>query len=277
MANIQEFINEDNIFFNLKSEVKEDLLKEMVHLICEVENMTSQEESLAKGILEREKLETTGIGRAFAIPHCRFDGFDTLKVFVGFPEFPVEFQSIDGDKVRVVFMIISDNENNELYLKVLSRLMYLLRNSETREKLISISNKDQFFDVIEKSVKAMNYIPFAGLEHIIELLKLEEEIETYTKESEITKNAGVLAFEGDNHIQKLQSERNELIHKIDKRLYGIYKQLSSKYGQEIISRIKKNICEQCNVQLPIHILREMNRQNQIIQCPTCSKIIIRSI
>ncbi|MDH4129361.1 MAG: PTS sugar transporter subunit IIA [Spirochaetota bacterium] len=279
MFKLQDFVKPENVFFNLKSRTKRGILKEMVKLVSEVEKIMDQEESLLEHILNREKIESTGIGKGFAIPHCHFDGFkNKVKVYIGFPEAPIDFKSVDGAMVRIIFMIISDNNNNELYLKTLSRLMFLLRDIDIREKLFGLTSKEDFLKLVQTSDKEVNYIAYAGLKQLVDLLKLEDEIETYSRETLIEKGKrqGKLDLMDDSHYNELQKNHEHLVGEIDHRLLHIYNQLKKKFDGNIISKLHKNICSHCNVQLPIHIIREVNRENQIIQCNTCSKILVRT-
>ena len=279
MYKLEEYIQSDHIFFDLKAGSKRGILKAMVKLICETERIPDQEEILFSHIMDREKVESTGIGESLAIPHCHYDGFSGVKVFVGFPKAPIEFKSVDGNPVRVIFMIISDNNSNDIYLKTLSRLMYLFRNIQVRDKLYNIRDKDEFLKIIRQSDEQINYISFEQLKRIVELLEVENEIETCSKETIIEKGKrlGKADLKDNELYKKLLDNRETLVQTIDKRLLHIYEQLKSKYDKDILSRVVRNVCSFCNVQLPVHIIREINRQNQIIQCSTCAKILVRGV
>lgn len=277
MFKLQSFIKPNNLFFNLKATGKKGILREMVNMICEVENRLDHEESLLQLILNREKIESTGIGKGFAIPHCQYDDFDGLHLYVAFPKNPIAFKSQDDSLVRIIFMIISNNKSNELYLKALSRLMYLIRNAETREKFFTLNNKDDFLKVIENSDSEMDYISYNGLRQIISLLEIDSEIKTYSHETLIEKGKrqGTADLKEDSQYLRLQNSHAELVNEVDSRLLYIYNQLKQKFDGDIISRVHKNVCSYCNFQLPVHIMRELNRKNQIIQCSTCCKILVR--
>ncbi len=276
MFKLEGFIKPENVFFNLNSGSKRGVLKETVARVCEVEGIKDKEEELLGCILNREKVESTGIGQGFAIPHCHYDHFQGVKVFVAFPKEPIDFKSMDGSLVRAIFMIISDNKSNEIYLKTLSRLMYLFRNVHLRDQLFSLTKVEQFIELIQASDQQLKYISFSGLKEMIKLLELENEIETYSHEILVVegKRKGKANLKEDSQYLKLQADRDLQVKKIDQRLLSIYKQLKHKYNGEILSRVYQNVCGYCNVQLPVHIIREIKRQNQIIQCNTCAKILI---
>ncbi len=276
MFKLEGFIKPEYVFFDLDSGSKKGLLKETVARVCEIEGIKNKEEELLSYILNREKVESTGIGEGFAIPHCHYDHFNGVKVFVAFPKEPIDFKSVDNSLVRAIFMIISDNKSNEIYLKTLSRLMYLFRNVHLRDQLFSLTKVDQFMELIQASDRELEYISYAGLKEMIKLLELDNEIETYSHEVLVVdgKRKGKANLKEDPQYLKLQEDRDLQNRKIDQRLMSIYKQLKHKYNGEILSRVYKNVCGYCNVQLPVHIIREIKRQNQIIQCNTCAKILI---
>ncbi len=271
-----DYVNENHIFFDVKGDSKKDVLTEIVHKICAVESIVDEEQAILASILKREEIESTAIGKGFAIPHCYYENFTGVKLYVGIPEFPIDFKSKNNGMVRVIFTIISGDDTNEVYLKALSRLIYLLRNIDVREKLISLSAKEDFLKLVQESDNEMNYISYKGLQQIVSLLNLEEEIDTYSHEALIGKNdkKSKDELENDPHYLKLMGSHGNLSKEIDTRLIQIYKQLKQKYGGDIIAKVKNNICGHCNVQLPVHIIREINRKNQIIQCFTCSKILV---
>lgn len=278
MFKIEGFIEGKHIFFNLKTPSKRGVLKEMVNKICEVDGLQEQEEELANHILNREKIESTGIGDGIAIPHCHYDGFpNRVKVYVGFPKTPMEFKSVDGSLVRIIFMIISDNQSNDIYLKTLSRLMYLLRSNELRDELYNVTEVDRFMEIIHRTDEQENYISYEGLKQLMDLLELENQIETYSKETLIEKGKrqGKADLKEDERYHQFQANRDDLAEAIDHRLMNIYRQLRSKYDKDIFAKVNKDTCSHCHMQVPIHIMREINRQNQIIQCSTCAKILTR--
>ncbi len=278
MIKLQDFIQQEHIFFDLKSPSKKGVLKDLVKNICSVENIEDKEQDILEQILEREKIESTGIGNSFAIPHCHYEDFSGVKVYVGFPKNPIDFKSIDDTLVRIIFLIIADKQSNDIYLKILSRLMYLLKNAEIREKLFSLTSPNDFMNIIKNSDQQMEYISYHGLKQIISLLEIENEIDIYSKETLILKGKrkGAADLKEDDQYINLKHECDKVIKDIDNRLLQIYKQLKGKYNGDILSKVSRNVCGYCNVQLPIHIIREIERQNQIIQCSTCAKILVLS-
>ena len=99
-------------------------------------------------LLKREELASTGIGKGVAIPHPRTRLDLNLKeahVPVFFPENPVEYNALDGQKVFALFMLFTTTTKE--HLKLLSKISFVLGNSD----LITIlQNKNKNDDFIEK-------------------------------------------------------------------------------------------------------------------------------
>lgn len=86
-------------------------------------------------LLNREELASTGIGKGIAIPHTRSRmdiGLKETRVAVFFLKDPIDFNSVDGAPVKVLFMIFTPD--TRIHLKILSRISFLLQN----ERLLAV-------------------------------------------------------------------------------------------------------------------------------------------
>ncbi len=101
-------------------------------------------------LIERERLGTTGVGKGVALPHTRLIGLD--KIFCAFLRTnPVDFESIDGKAVDLVFLLLVPEEAGADHLKALSRLSRLLRDDEITSQLRKGASADALYDVIVKN------------------------------------------------------------------------------------------------------------------------------
>ena len=87
-----------------------------------------------KKILEREKESSTGIGLGVAIPHVRVESLENIFIAIGRSMQGIDFATPDGTPVRLVFMI-AVSKNQAEYLKIISRISWLVRNEKFREQL----------------------------------------------------------------------------------------------------------------------------------------------
>ena len=91
-------------------------------------------------VFERERLETTGIGDEIAIPHARTDAVKQLILAVGRSQHGINFESLDGRKVKLFFLMGIPRESVSHYLKILAQLTRLLKRGPLREKLFDVED-----------------------------------------------------------------------------------------------------------------------------------------
>ncbi len=269
MIDLTEYIVENQIFYDFEAENKQELIKSLVKKIGEIEGLKSTA-TLLKKINEREKLESTGIGRGFAIPHCHLRNFNDVKVFTAVLSEPIDFDSIDDSKVRIVFVIISGDKNNEAYLKCLSSIIYLIKQNEIREKLLNASDTEEIIKVISNVKEEAQYQLSEQIKLLIELERIDYELSTLEQE----KALGSSSFTSDDEIKDtLLQKRKDLETNIDRRIHGIYKNLKKRYDSSIIVKLKGNVCGGCHIKVPVHIVREIKRGMQIVQCESCARVL----
>ena len=109
---------------NLKSKTKQDVINEMVELL-DKNGILNNKNEFKKEILEREELSSTGFGNGIAIPHAKTSAVKIPRVAVGISKDGFDFDSVDGNKANLIFMIAAGDDDNDLHLKTLS-IKYLL-------------------------------------------------------------------------------------------------------------------------------------------------------
>jgi PTS system nitrogen regulatory IIA component len=99
-------------------------------------------------LLEREQLQSTGIGEGVAIPHGAMAQLENQCAALLIVPAGVEFQAIDGEKVTLLFAVIGPKRATGEHLKTLARVSRLLRNKGFRERLIDAPSAGAAFDLI---------------------------------------------------------------------------------------------------------------------------------
>lgn len=107
-----------------------DAVSFLTHLINNVKLPNVNRGTLLERVLEREALSSTGIGNGIAIPHPRqpLDSLSSSVIVTCFPSQPVDFKSVDGQGVSVVFLMLS--VDTPAHLKLLSQLSYVLHQPD---------------------------------------------------------------------------------------------------------------------------------------------------
>lgn len=104
-----------------------------------------------KEVYAREKEGTTGIGEGIAIPHGKGDGVKAPGLAAMVIPGGVDFESLDGQPVFLLFLIAAPNTEDNVHLDVLSRLSVLLMNTEFVERLKSAGSVREFLQVIDEA------------------------------------------------------------------------------------------------------------------------------
>ena len=105
---------------------RDDVVRLLVERLVE-SGKTSDGERLRKEVLSREEVETTGIGQGIAIPHARVASVTSSVVATATLAEPVAWNSVDGEPVDVVFLLVGNREMPGQQLQVLARISKLVR------------------------------------------------------------------------------------------------------------------------------------------------------
>ncbi len=146
---ITKFLDIRSIEANLGASNKPGVLRELVGLILRVEPQLDPN-VLVETLDRREKLQSTGIGNGVAIPHGRTDCIDRIIACVGRSTHGVDFQSLDGQPTQLFFTLFVPEAAQGAHLKALARLSRLLKNDETRQKLLDASDAEAMYRIIEE-------------------------------------------------------------------------------------------------------------------------------
>ena len=147
---ITDLIKKDAIDLNVKASQKEEIIKKAVELMTKNGNIKNKEEYL-KLVLKREEEGSTGIGEEIAIPHGKGDSILSPGVAAMVIPNGVDFNSLDGEPVKLLFLIAAPNSKDNLHLEVLSRLSTLLMDEKFRKELIQAKSKEEFLNIIDKA------------------------------------------------------------------------------------------------------------------------------
>ncbi len=147
---ITDLINEEAIQINGIAKNKEDAIKKMIDLMMKNKNIKNKEE-YTKIVMQREKEGTTGIGEGIAIPHGKSDVVDKPGLSAMIIPDGVDFESLDGQPAKLIFLIAAPNTKDNIHLEVLSRLSTLLMDTEFRKNLLSSKTPKEFLNYIDKA------------------------------------------------------------------------------------------------------------------------------
>ena len=154
MVKISSIMNEELVNLSLESETKERVIEEMANAILKKREILDRKKFL-QAIMDRENLESTGIGRGIAIPHARTDAIDEMVVVFGRSRVGVDFSSLDGKPAQLFFLIVAPEKEKSAYINVLARLSRLLRKEDFRRNLEQAPTPEKVIELIEKNEETL--------------------------------------------------------------------------------------------------------------------------
>lgn len=126
---ISSYIVEEQIQIGVLHKRKRDIFKELLLNLTDLGKIDQSEQGTILDLLiEREKLGSTAIGHGIAIPHARVDNISEPLLVICVSREGVDFDSLDGELVFIIFLIISPKGEAGLHLKMLATISRLLRD-----------------------------------------------------------------------------------------------------------------------------------------------------
>jgi PTS system fructose-specific IIA component/PTS system nitrogen regulatory IIA component len=124
-----DFVSVDAIRAELTAEDKPGVIRELAEALQEAGKIAANEvDSIVKAVMKREELGSTGIGRGVAVPHTKHPSVDRLVGTVGVSPEGVDFDSLDGEKVQLFFLLISPPDRPGDHLRALENISRQLRD-----------------------------------------------------------------------------------------------------------------------------------------------------
>jgi PTS system nitrogen regulatory IIA component len=146
---VESVVSPDRILF-LNYSAKRDVLSALADNLANAPQVKNRRE-LAAEILKREELMSTAIGRGIAIPHVRLASITDLVVSVGVSQTDIiDFQPLDDEPVRLVFMIAAAYNQHAYYLQTLSFFSARLKNRELRNSILGAKTPQEVYSFLTR-------------------------------------------------------------------------------------------------------------------------------
>lgn len=147
---ITDLLTKKSINLNVKASNKKDIIEQAVELMEQNGNINNKEEYL-KLVMKREEEGSTGVGEGIAIPHGKGNVISKPGLVAMVIPDGVDFESLDGKPVKLLFLIAAPDSKDNLHLEVLSRLSALLMSEKFRQDLLNAKTKEEFLKIIDEA------------------------------------------------------------------------------------------------------------------------------
>ncbi|MDD5066199.1 MAG: PTS sugar transporter subunit IIA [bacterium] len=142
-------INENLVIINTVNKTKNDIIKDMVHLLHKEKRITDKTKFYNE-ILQREKIQSTGIGEAIAIPHAKSNFVRLMSVVICISKKGIHFKSLDDKPVKIIFLVAAPKEFTKSYLQIIAKIARLLKNTKWRERFLNASEPEEMIELIRE-------------------------------------------------------------------------------------------------------------------------------
>ena len=146
---IMDIVVQDAVVLELEPGPKRDVLAQMAGALAgAVPDLEG--DRLLQVLMDREGLQSTGIGEGVAIPHGKFPGLDRLLAAFARSTPGIDFEAVDGQPTHLFFLLVVPENSGGQHLKALARISRFFRDASFRKQLMEASSVEEVFSAISE-------------------------------------------------------------------------------------------------------------------------------
>ncbi len=145
------FTDKKLIYRNLNCSDKRELIEQLCDKL-EIAGVVASSSEFFQAIWQREENFSTGIGRNVAIPHGKSATVKETKLILALLPQGIEYDSLDGQPVKIVFMFAVPTGRNQEYMTLLAKVTKFVRDESNRHKLLDAKNDQELLDQIREVI-----------------------------------------------------------------------------------------------------------------------------
>ncbi|MCK5226204.1 MAG: PTS sugar transporter subunit IIA [Planctomycetes bacterium] len=126
---------------------KQTVITELVDLLND-NGLLADRDITLDAVLARERTRSTGIGLGIAIPHGKCKTVKELVMAVGITDEPIEFESVDGNPVAIVLLLVSPSDQTGSHIQALARISRLMLDEQFKHQLETASSAEQAYELL---------------------------------------------------------------------------------------------------------------------------------
>ena len=146
---ITDILTPSLIKLDVEAQTKEELFEEMVQLFVS-EGLIGDREGAVEALIERESMMSTGVSPDFALPHGKRPGINGVIMALGVIRGGMDFDSLDGNPVHVVMVMLSETGNPGPHIEALSEISRLISIPGFLERIKSAESPEQVIGILKK-------------------------------------------------------------------------------------------------------------------------------
>ena len=149
---LSDFVVGEAILVDLQATGKEEAIREMVRSLNQAGRLAEADmDGVARAILGREELGSTGIGQGVAVPHTRHPTVNRLLGTVALSRHGVDFAALDGEPVEILFLLISPPNQPGDHLRALENISRHLKDQRFVNSLRQAKSREAIVELLEEA------------------------------------------------------------------------------------------------------------------------------
>jgi len=144
--NLGDLLKPEGIVPSLRASNKKQALQDLSAHAAQLTGLSTRE--IYDTLLQRERLGSTGLGRGIAVPHVKLRPLSEILCLFARLEHPIDFESLDGEPVDLIFVLLAPEHASGDHLKALARISRLLREPNAIERLRGSRDKAVLYAIL---------------------------------------------------------------------------------------------------------------------------------
>ena len=151
---LSEILNPELIIHNLSVNNKTESINAIIDLF-DGDSRVNNLQGVKTAVFDRETIMSTGVGHGFAIPHGKTDAVNEIIAAFARTSAPLEFDSLDGQPVRLIFLLVGKENLVGPHIKLLSRISRMMNQDDFRNKLLDAASSEELFNLFKEEEAKM--------------------------------------------------------------------------------------------------------------------------
>ena len=147
---LSDLVSPDAVIPSLKVQSKKQAIQALAEKAASLTDVPERE--IFDTLLQRERLGSTGVGHGIAIPHGKLVTFDGITGVFARLESPIEFESLDGEPVDLIFLLLASEGAGADHLKALARIARVFRNNHITAKLRETRDSAGLYAILTEDI-----------------------------------------------------------------------------------------------------------------------------
>ena len=259
-SHFSDYFKPSQILLDLEVQDKIEALEELLEVLKKQKLIKNKKPILTR-IVDRERLESTGIGHQIALPHARFNtGIEDIAVVVARLKDGIDFDAIDKKKVRFVILIVWNPTIPGLFNHLFAGLAKFLSSDKFRKRLFTAESAEELYKILSEIELRLPPTEDKIMNRGRLLWKLQE-IELRKKKAK------------NQELKELQHQAELIRAELDKDLLDRFDKLMKRYGFAV-AEVKDGTCMGCYINIATGISSAIEGSNDIYVCENCGKFLV---